>query len=387
MDKSTGRATAWNPDLSTTGHVRTTILALAIANGQIYVGGKSSLPNGLPSGDLFCVDLQTGQITVLGDPNFDVRALVVDQNVLYFGGIFNKVGADIRRRLAAIDLTTGTLAAWDPEVRSATGGTSFVNALILSQGMLYAGGNFATVGGTSRNSVAAIDLATGALTAWDAQLPVAVAGDGIKTLMVSSSNLFIGGSFATPGSIAGNVYSANLLTGALGTFNPTVLRNFASVNRVAAAGDLIYVAGVAGYLPAGWDASRYCLVALNAQTGEQAAWNPSASPQGDILLNDGKFLFAGGSLTSIEGQARQGFAAFGIVQLPPEIVPGSMQFMPPAQFQFMIRNVGGQPFAIQMSEDFIQWQEGPVQTGGPDPTLFIDQATSDPRRFYRIVLK
>ncbi len=67
--------------------------------------------------------------------------LLLDGATLYVGGAFTTIGGQARNRLAAIDTTTGTPSAWNPNASGA------VNVLVLNGTTLYAGGAFTKVGG------------------------------------------------------------------------------------------------------------------------------------------------------------------------------------------------------------------------------------------------
>ncbi len=71
------------------------------------------------------------------------------------------VGGQTRNRLAALDATSGAATAWNPNASSA------VNALAVTGGVVYAGGLFTTVGGQPRSRLAALDASSGAATAWN----------------------------------------------------------------------------------------------------------------------------------------------------------------------------------------------------------------------------
>lgn len=81
------------------------------------------------------------------------------------GGAFSRIGSAVRRRLAAFDATTGALTAWHPGVTPDT--TVGVSALMVDRGTLYAGGLFDAIDGQKRANLAAFDVASGALTAWN----------------------------------------------------------------------------------------------------------------------------------------------------------------------------------------------------------------------------
>ena len=100
---------------------------------------------------------------------------------MYAGGQFTSVGGQTRNRIAALAATTGTPTTWNPNA----GG--IVRALAVSGWTTYAGGEFTTIGGQTRNWLAALDSA-GAATTWNPN----VSGT-IRALAVSDSTVYTGG--------------------------------------------------------------------------------------------------------------------------------------------------------------------------------------------------
>jgi len=81
--------------------------------------------------------------------NGTVNATAVSGNTLYIGGNFTMVRGLPRNHLAAIDIPTGSVLAWDPNANGA------VHALAATGLTVFAGGAFTTVGGQPRNLLAA----------------------------------------------------------------------------------------------------------------------------------------------------------------------------------------------------------------------------------------
>ena len=65
-------------------------------------------------------------------------------------GDFTTVGGQTRNRLAAVDAATGAVRAWDPEP------DDWVDALVVSGSTLYAGGLFSSIGGQPSSCLAAV---------------------------------------------------------------------------------------------------------------------------------------------------------------------------------------------------------------------------------------
>ncbi len=83
------------------------------------------------------------------------------------------------------NINTNNATAWNPNANGS------VFALAVSGSTVYAGGGFSTIGGRSRNRVAALDATTGNATAWDPN-----ASSTVSALAVSGSTIYIGGAFS-----------------------------------------------------------------------------------------------------------------------------------------------------------------------------------------------
>src|SRR5438105_4554200 len=98
--------------------------------------------------------------------NGTVRVEVVSGNVAYIGGTFTAMlpagstgsGAVTRNGAAAINLDTGALLPWDPNV---AGGA--VYAIKVFGSNVFLGGAFGTVGGVTHKKIVEVDGTTGAV--------------------------------------------------------------------------------------------------------------------------------------------------------------------------------------------------------------------------------
>lgn len=157
--------------------------------------------------------------------NGTVRSELIVGNIAYLGGSFTAMlpagstgaGAVTRNGAAAINLDTGALLSWNPNV---TGGA--VYAIESSGSNIYLGGAFTTVGGVTHKRVVEIDSSGAVVTAFHPPTP----NKAVRGLYLSGSNLYVGGSFtkmgATPRSFAARVNATN---GALDTAWAPVVDN------------------------------------------------------------------------------------------------------------------------------------------------------------------
>jgi outer membrane protein assembly factor BamB len=181
------------PSWQTNGRVR----AIAVVGTVVYLGGKFTTvrPAGSPAGTgeiqrnhAAAVNLKTGKL--LGwNPNVNgtVQSIAVDGTRVFLGGSFSQVGGAHRARLAAVNASTGALStAWKPSANAA------VLTLSVSGGAVYAGGRFTKIAGTAHPYLAALDRTSGAAhSSFTPNPDGAVAGSTV----VGTGRLVVGGSF------------------------------------------------------------------------------------------------------------------------------------------------------------------------------------------------
>src|SRR2546429_446707 len=86
-------------------------------------------------------------------------------STLYIGGHFDHLGGQARFKIGAVDAASGVISAFDPSPAK-LGPTTwpYVRSLAVGPGVVYAGGQFLTIGGQTRHWIAALDPASGAAT-------------------------------------------------------------------------------------------------------------------------------------------------------------------------------------------------------------------------------
>ena len=296
LDTGDSKAFDWNP--SPDGVVRS--LAASVDGNTLYVGGDFTKVDGVTREHIAAV-LGWGGGSVTGwtvGADGTVRSLVLTGGtlpwggILYAGGDFTTIGSLPRNHLAALS-NSGT-TDWDPDVDGS------VSALALSGDTVYAGGAFTTVGGQTRNHVAALDTTTAEATSWDPD----ATGD-VSTLSCSSgTSVFAGGAF---GMIGGWRRSNIAAVSAVGEVTAWAPNADDSVYAVAVSGDdaTVYAGGqfstIAG-VPRGH------IAALSAESGSATPWDPGANDFVSCLAPAGSTVYAGGGFTSI-GDADRSFIA------------------------------------------------------------------------------
>lgn len=109
------------------------VSSLAASDGTLYIATCCS------GGRLLAVDAATGRVKWRSGHILTVEAMVVSGNVLYLGGLFDRVAGKPRNGLAALDAETGDLKPWRPQIE---GRITDIHALRVAGVRLYVGGDF-----------------------------------------------------------------------------------------------------------------------------------------------------------------------------------------------------------------------------------------------------
>ena len=226
IDRNSGAPTAWNANAN--GSIR----ALALSGSTLYAGGTFSNIGGQPRTRIGAVDTGTGLATPwVSEADSTVRALAIDGAVVYAGGSFRNIGGQERSLVAALDATTGAVTAWDP---SADGMDPDVYALVVDGPVVYVGGDFLTVGGQSRHSLAAIDVTTGLATSWNTSADKTIYTIALGGALPGASVVYVGGHIIT---------GFDGISGGPSGWNPAV---GGPINALLPIGDRVYAGGATG---------------------------------------------------------------------------------------------------------------------------------------------
>ncbi|EMN89488.1 PQQ-like domain protein [Leptospira weilii] len=233
-----------------------------------------------------------------------IKAMVQSGNTIFVGGYFTSIGGQTRNRIAAINATTGNVLSWYP-----TGGAnSDVLGMALNGNTLYVAGAFTTIGGVTRNGIVALDAITGAVLSW---YPAGGLGGSMvgKCLVLSGTTLYIGGAFSSIGGTARtNIGAVDTNTGATLSWYPTGGVNF-SLNVLYLSNGVLYLGG--GFTSVGGQA-RTLLAAVDPTTGSVLAWNPTNGSGNNYIfdiLRSGNTVYVGGTFISLNSTLRFGIAA------------------------------------------------------------------------------
>lgn len=194
-----------------------------------------------------------------------VNAIAVAGNTAYIGGDFTSVGGNTRNNLAAIDLTSGRVTGWNPDA------DGVVNALAVSVdgSLVYAGGEFNQIGGVYRRKLAAINVSNGAPTAWH---PIPSAR--VNAIDVDADTVYIGGAFETVGPVETPYLAAvDATTGAADASWAPYPDAGVKALDLAPNGTTVFFGG--SFTQVGTSA-RLNAAAVNAANGNVTSWNPDA---------------------------------------------------------------------------------------------------------------
>ena len=324
IDAATGAVTSFDPQIAkATGVPEVRALAVSADGSVLYIGGKFDTVGGQPHKNFAAVDTTTG--TVLSSVSLTVsspvKAILVGDDRIYFGGDFKRVNGKPRSYLAAM-LPDGSL---DPDWRPAAGdGGSGVGVSIhsleyaIDHATIFVGGLFRTMNSETRMAVARVTPDTGALDPWAIPSGVIDTGNQNWDLVATATRLF--GGFGNGPNYALAVRLDNGNTG-------SQVWKFNTVGNVQGlalrpGGSQIFAAGHFG---TGSLQQTVCgnqnlrgLMLLSTATGSlDCTWLPQIVPFGNnfhgawpLLIANGTQLWAGTKSTTISGVVASGFARF-----------------------------------------------------------------------------
>ncbi|MDF1629361.1 MAG: hypothetical protein P1U78_06130 [Alcanivoracaceae bacterium] len=272
-------------------------------DGRLLLGGSFTAIDGSPRGGFALIDADDGVLDSGISVDGAVNAVALSDGITYLGGDFASAtginGTQARTSLAAFD-TGGNLLGWSPDV------SGVVNALIAENSVITAAGEISGVSAQPRERLAAFD-ADGNLLPW-----APAANNDVLSLVVHGDAVYAGGRFDQMGESVADTGRAYL--GALdrqdGTLLPWNPGADGEVNALLSAGAVIYAGG--NFSDVG-GLSRQNLAAIDL-TGVPLVWNPGTNGSVDVLLADGSAIYAGGQFTFAGGgvadTARAYLAAF-----------------------------------------------------------------------------
>jgi len=319
LSATDGTVTSFDPNAAGFNGGTATVYALAVSGSTVYVGGYFGTIGGQSRASIAGINAADGSATSW-DPSGHyftgpavVETLAVAGSTIYAGGVFTSIGGQMRNNIAALSAADGTATTWDPNPNSE------VAALTISQStgpIVYVGGFFTSIGGQTRNKIAALNASDGTATSWD---PDATANANVLALAISGSTIYAGGNFASiHGQPRKNIAGINASDGTPTSFDPQASdpSTGGGVYALAVSGSTVYAAG---FFTSIGGQTRNLIAGLKSSDGTATSFDPNGAPGfGAFALavaSDGT-LYAGGSFDTFDLAYQQGFAQFSpILQL------------------------------------------------------------------------
>jgi len=306
IDIDTGKARAWNPD------VPDYVTALLVHGSSVYLGGWFEMVGGQPRSFLAAVEKETGEVLPWNPaPNDGVMSLAANGDTVFAGGRFDAVGGSVRTRLAAFDAKSGSLLDWNvtidrvPYYRYDCG--PCVWKLVVDGRRLYLAGGFNRVAGAVRPALAAVDVGTGEVLDWDPQVlddPNLTPAWG-NDVVVSGTAVYAVGHLRTLGGFP------CLIAGALDRRTAERLpwdpQPNSGTYAIGVGERGIFIGGA--FTSLGPDIPRSGLAAFDLRTGEVTSWNPAPDGHVRAMAARDSTVYVGGQFGFIGGLPRPGLAA------------------------------------------------------------------------------
>jgi len=298
LNAADGSATSFNPNPDGV------LFAVARSGSTLYVGGFFTTIGGQPRHNIAGIELGGALDGTATDfnPGADqgVFAIAVSGNSpVYASGLFATIGGQSRNYLAALDPTTGDATSFDPDPNSDP-----IILVVSASGTLYAGGFFTTIGGQPRNNVAELN-ADGSATPFNPN-----PNELISAIGISASAVYVGGLMTSIGGVTRHSIAAlNAADGTVTDFAPEAGAGEGSVpavNALAVKGSTIYVGGTFSLMGG---QARNNIAALDPSGNAVASWNPNANGTVDAVALSDTIVYVGGVFTAIGGQSRNYIAA------------------------------------------------------------------------------
>ncbi len=306
IDLLTGSTTSWNPGTDSA------VYAIALSGTTLFVGGNFTIAGGSARSKLASFDITTGSLNgwnpvITGS---QINTIVPDNSIIYVGGLFSTVGATTRNNIAAIDMNgIGNATSWYP-TGGTTGAFPDVNVIEFSGSNIYIGGRFSTIGGQAVQYLAVADKSTGVVNgSW---YP---ASGGtltmVNSLAISSTgSIYVGGQFTIFSAACTRVLLAEV-NDSTGVCNSSFTANMSGtyLKTLVLNSTSLYLGG---FFTNSGGSIRNNLSVLSTSTGVDLGWIPDPGNYVDKILISGNVIYVSGIFGTAFGQSRLRIAAFDL---------------------------------------------------------------------------
>jgi trimeric autotransporter adhesin len=266
--------------------------ALAVDGNNLYVGGAYTNAD---TGGMMMTNIgywdgsawhALGNGLGLGDGSSAVRAIVIQNGLVYAGGFFTNSGAAFATNLAV----------WNGSAWTQVGGgvsSGSVLSLAFDGSDLYVGGFFSQVGTTSASSIAKWDGANwSSLDGGLANSPSAVA----DSLAVLNGMVCVAGSFTNAGGISASnfaVWNGSTWSAAGAGLSAVGVRAVSTGTNVYVGGTFGAANGVLANYIASWDGTQWTALGTPGRLNGIQGFVFALANDGTNLYAGGDFFFAG----------------------------------------------------------------------------------------------
>ena len=329
-DETTGAILPWNP--ATNGRV----MSLATDGTTIYVGGKFTTLAGQPRMDIGAVT--TAGVATSFNPSAAGEVFVVrvgPNGNIFAGGTFSKLGGKTAPKIGEVTPAGKYVSTWPVSVGQVTGFACpprcppQVFTIAFSGSTVYFGGQFGLVNGQPRNEAAAVDLNTGSLLAWNPNIYAPANCPTCKTVETSRAYTIIPDPVTNLVYICGGFWKVNgtKLSYNLGAFDPTTgalsskftVMDDGDTPGCALRNGILYFGGHFNYVGNSCEHTTappcyvyHHVAAANVATNTVLTWNPGANSNHGIytVTEDATSVGFGGYQTRFGGRNQAGYAQY-----------------------------------------------------------------------------
>ena len=270
----------------------------------LYLGGTFSQINGENRLRVAGLDLTDLSLSSLNpEPNSTINDLEVDGNILYLVGSFTQIAGENRNYVGSYDMNTMSLTDWNPSANTT------VNHISISGTDIVLGGNFTYLGFAPNAYLAEFNPST---NEFSSVVPNGV-NSTIFELFIENDHLYAGGQFSSFGGESRNNFAQfNLNTQ---TVEPLVLNCNNRVEAIFKDGDNLYIGGLFSTVN---DVPKGSAACYNVQSDILSDWNPRLNSWCYAIGGSDGNVILGGPFSQTDVQSRSRIACVNLTDGAPD---------------------------------------------------------------------